>query len=159
MYHDTYPEPARGATRPRGAAAHTRAPDRVSAGDDPRARPLPGGVPGGDAHARLCRRPEPQYGVSCGGRALRAAPGRSEEHTSELQSLAYLVCRLLLEKKNKGAHLHLNLNKLGTMHLAAQPVRQETVTGAGSGLTEDSATATPAEPEVARRLEHSMVIA
>src|SRR3989441_9554042 len=35
-----------------------------------------------------------------------ASPGgeyrnRSEEHTSELQSLAYLVCRLLLEKKNK----------------------------------------------------------
>src|SRR2546425_4687454 len=27
------------------------------------------------------------------------ARGRSEEHTSELQSLAYLVCRLLLEKK------------------------------------------------------------
>src|SRR2546425_1800972 len=33
---------------------------------------------------------------------LRARPpGRSEEHTSELQSLAYLVCRLLLEKKKK----------------------------------------------------------
>src|SRR3989441_10683728 len=29
------------------------------------------------------------------------AEGRSEEHTSELQSLAYLVCRLLLEKKKK----------------------------------------------------------
>src|SRR2546425_7462482 len=29
---------------------------------------------------------------------------RSEEHTSELQSLAYLVCRLLLEKKKKKAH-------------------------------------------------------
>src|SRR2546423_4837763 len=28
-----------------------------------------------------------------------ASPTRSEEHTSELQSLAYLVCRLLLEKK------------------------------------------------------------
>src|SRR5687767_15384407 len=28
-------------------------------------------------------------------------PTRSEEHTSELQSLAYLVCRLLLEKKKK----------------------------------------------------------
>src|SRR2546425_6136756 len=28
-------------------------------------------------------------------------PLRSEEHTSELQSLAYLVCRLLLEKKKK----------------------------------------------------------
>src|SRR3989441_4830736 len=30
---------------------------------------------------------------------------RSEEHTSELQSLAYLVCRLLLEKKNKTTNL------------------------------------------------------
>src|SRR2546425_9730781 len=29
------------------------------------------------------------------------ADRRSEEHTSELQSLAYLVCRLLLEKKKK----------------------------------------------------------
>src|SRR3712207_8678402 len=28
-------------------------------------------------------------------------PQRSEEHTSELQSRQYLVCRLLLEKKNK----------------------------------------------------------
>src|SRR2546425_9415137 len=28
-------------------------------------------------------------------------PDRSEEHTSELQSLAYLVCRLLLEKKKQ----------------------------------------------------------
>src|SRR5687767_15415299 len=31
--------------------------------------------------------------------------GRSEEHTSELQSLAYLVCRLLLEKKNKKQYI------------------------------------------------------
>src|SRR5258706_9786066 len=30
---------------------------------------------------------------------------RSEEHTSELQSLTNLVCRLLLEKKKKDAHL------------------------------------------------------
>src|SRR5687767_15219731 len=34
--------------------------------------------------------------------ALEAA--RSEEHTSELQSLAYLVCRLLLEKKKNKIH-------------------------------------------------------
>src|SRR2546425_3756995 len=47
-------------------------------------------------------------GASCatGWRTVdRAASGargmRSEEHTSELQSLAYLVCRLLLEKKKK----------------------------------------------------------
>src|SRR3989441_3154586 len=34
-------------------------------------------------------------------RDCRAGHRRSEEHTSELQSLAYLVCRLLLEKKKK----------------------------------------------------------
>src|SRR3989441_6675868 len=33
--------------------------------------------------------------------------GRSEEHTSELQSLAYLVCRLLLEKKKKKSRHHI----------------------------------------------------
>src|SRR3712207_6912259 len=32
-------------------------------------------------------------------RRLRGRGGRSEEHTSELQSRQYLVCRLLLEKK------------------------------------------------------------
>src|SRR2546425_5871043 len=32
----------------------------------------------------------------------RSPSARSEEHTSELQSLAYLVCRLLLEKNNLG---------------------------------------------------------
>src|SRR5437899_6237935 len=32
---------------------------------------------------------------------LRAAEQRSEEHTSELQSLRHLVCRLLLEKKKR----------------------------------------------------------
>src|SRR2546425_9310249 len=36
-----------------------------------------------------------------GARELLAPDPRSEEHTSELQSLAYLVCRLLLEKKKK----------------------------------------------------------
>src|SRR2546425_6209492 len=35
---------------------------------------------------------------------------RSEEHTSELQSLAYLVCRLLLEKKNKKTKMSENLD-------------------------------------------------
>src|SRR5205823_14554327 len=33
--------------------------------------------------------------------SAKIASLRSEEHTSELQSLAYLVCRLLLEKKKK----------------------------------------------------------
>src|SRR2546425_6871714 len=41
--------------------------------------------------------------VAFGGRetAVLVVRLRSEEHTSELQSLAYLVCRLLLEKKKK----------------------------------------------------------
>src|SRR2546423_7919405 len=41
--------------------------------------------------------------VLLGREVLEHAPAleRSEEHTSELQSLAYLVCRLLLEKKKE----------------------------------------------------------
>src|SRR3712207_7325489 len=35
----------------------------------------------------------------CDGQYLLPGSGRSEEHTSELQSRQYLVCRLLLEKK------------------------------------------------------------
>src|SRR3712207_7243662 len=46
----------------------------------------PGSVPNGDS--------DPEHGAT-GGRP------RSEEHTSELQSRQYLVCRLLLEKKKK----------------------------------------------------------
>src|SRR3712207_8402886 len=34
---------------------------------------------------------------------------RSEEHTSELQSRQYLVCRLLLEKKDRIVHAHLQV--------------------------------------------------
>src|SRR2546425_7531417 len=41
---------------------------------------------------------------------------RSEEHTSELQSLAYLVCRLLLEKKKKAV-------ADATTHSHSQPVQ------------------------------------
>src|SRR2546425_4324865 len=59
----------------------------------PALRPgVPGGRPrGADRRAR----PAAQ------GAGRAAAAPRSEEHTSELQSLAYLVCRLLLEKKKK----------------------------------------------------------
>src|SRR2546425_7711223 len=39
--------------------------------------------------------------ASLGETAIGDVQLRSEEHTSELQSLAYLVCRLLLEKKKK----------------------------------------------------------
>src|SRR5205823_12277810 len=47
---------------------------------------------------------------------VKVATHRSEEHTSELQSLAYLVCRLLLEKKKKKkTNKKGNENKLNTM--------------------------------------------
>src|SRR5438445_4334532 len=39
---------------------------------------------------------------------------RSEEHTSELQSRQYLVCRLLLEKKKKKKKQNTNVNKINT---------------------------------------------
>src|SRR5205814_3994024 len=38
---------------------------------------------------------------SCSRSSSAPCPSRSEEHTSELQSLRHLVCRLLLEKKKK----------------------------------------------------------
>src|SRR3712207_8242652 len=39
------------------------------------------------------------FAINIGGMALTTTLVRSEEHTSELQSRQYLVCRLLLEKK------------------------------------------------------------
>src|SRR5258707_8091108 len=43
--------------------------------------------------------------VPAHGQGRRAKAGRSEEHTSELQSRQYLLCRLLLEKKTILAQL------------------------------------------------------
>src|SRR5262249_59844555 len=49
----------------------------------------------------------PPAPAAAGARAARASPrSRSEEHTSELQSLTNLVCRLLLEKKKKNHNEH-----------------------------------------------------
>src|SRR5687767_15424402 len=66
-----------------------------------------GGAPraGSLASEKYCRLRLRRRSVVAGmeGARRRRCPGRrrSEEHTSELQSLAYLVCRLLLEKKKK----------------------------------------------------------
>src|SRR5690606_39551987 len=57
------------------------------------------GAGGGDGHAgQLAGRARGAEGTPAAGRGRGA--GRSEEHTSELQSRENLVCRLLLEKKN-----------------------------------------------------------
>src|SRR5205823_8777216 len=59
-----------------------------------------------DGLHRTARRPQHH----CRGQRSEQLPGvsRSEEHTSELQSLAYLVCRLLLEKKKKQTTMNLH---------------------------------------------------
>src|SRR2546425_8531440 len=56
-----------------------------------------GPAPVGGLEARLRRHPGVRRPLPA--RIAAPHPPRSEEHTSELQSLAYLVCRLLLEKK------------------------------------------------------------
>src|SRR3712207_7511152 len=73
------PPPAAAADRPRPAAA------RLPPAEAPRP---PAAAPPRRAAAPLRRR-----------RAAAPLPPRSEEHTSELQSRQYIVCRLLLEKK------------------------------------------------------------
>src|SRR2546425_4346949 len=56
------------------------------------------------------RSPEISRSRSPGRRSGYFDSNRSEEHTSELQSLAYLVCRLLLEKKKKKLTLTVSTN-------------------------------------------------
>src|SRR2546425_5755226 len=60
--------------------------------------------PAGWAVTRRTRAERPTDAFGEKGLRDHAAAERSEEHTSELQSLAYLVCRLLLEKKKKPRH-------------------------------------------------------
>src|SRR2546428_8580527 len=50
-------------------------------------------------HWIACERPAPSTSVTRNVKKPGTATGRSEEHTSELQSRSDLVCRLLLEKK------------------------------------------------------------
>src|SRR2546425_2368260 len=58
--------------------------------------------------------------------ALLGVIRRSEEHTSELQSLAYLVCRLLLEKKKKSTE-----QRVRSMKAKAMAARRPHVTSTG----------------------------
>src|SRR3712207_7339781 len=56
---------------------------------------------GHECTAKIADRPISIEGTRGTPACLRAIAARSEEHTSELQSRQYLVCRLLLEKKKK----------------------------------------------------------
>src|SRR3989441_4105715 len=52
---------------------------------------------------------------------------RSEEHTSELQSLAYLVCRLLLEKKKQDTRINSNNERHPVSKRNRRQLRHRTV--------------------------------
>src|SRR3712207_7318774 len=71
--------------RSRGRHGHAHVPARAGGPRRPAAR----------------RRRRLRAGGAVGGLRARRPALRSEEHTSELQSRQYLVCRLLLEKKKK----------------------------------------------------------
>src|SRR3712207_7428870 len=85
------------ARTPRRYPAPRRAPDR-----GPAHRAVPGGDgPQGAGWRRPPRHSRRDIGNPAGLEAALSRTSRSEEHTSELQSRQYLVCRLLLEKKKK----------------------------------------------------------
>src|SRR3712207_7749650 len=76
---------------------------RSAVGEDRQARILVGGV-GGWVGEELAGGVDPEPGpvpVARLGIVGAGQADRSEEHTSELQSRQYLVCRLLLEKKKR----------------------------------------------------------
>src|SRR3712207_3431677 len=77
--------------------AQSRADDRGVLPDQGPAAALAGGRGVVLGHAGRCRPRQQRGELAVGGRLWRQ---RSEEHTSELQSRQYFVCRLLLEKKN-----------------------------------------------------------
>src|SRR2546429_6338321 len=84
----------------RSAVLEARDGCRLRAADEPaRPRPLRRCRP----RPRLLRRVPARHGPPRPRLRIRA-DGRSEEHTSELQSRLHLVCRLLLEKKKQLQH-------------------------------------------------------
>src|SRR5262245_63811076 len=86
---------ARRSRRPPAGPRATPAPTTLAGVRTPRPAPPPAAPWGREAAAGVQTPPR---------RPAAGAPprsARSEEHTSELQSLRHLVCRLLLEKKKK----------------------------------------------------------
>src|SRR5437879_8459044 len=61
------------------------------------------------SHGSPCARAP--LGVTSSGARAQGEPCRSEEHTSELQSPMYLVCRLLLEKKKSETRAERSLKR------------------------------------------------
>src|SRR3712207_7563372 len=66
---------------------------------------IPNGLPGAEERAMTLWTLGVREGKLSENQFVAALSTRSEEHTSELQSRQYLVCRLLLEKKKTTKHL------------------------------------------------------
>src|SRR2546425_9317138 len=69
--------------------------------DDSHRLRVPGNQVAGPPRDHLAMLPDQRRGDAADRHLFSVFVDRSGEHTSELQSLAYLVCRLLLEKKKK----------------------------------------------------------
>src|SRR3712207_9006268 len=95
--------PPRSTLFPYTTLFRSTAPARGSAKDPDRALSGLTLHPSGRSRARCCLPSQREYRevdhMRTLGLRFRASSTRSEEHTSELQSRQYLVCRLLLEKK------------------------------------------------------------
>src|SRR2546421_3304944 len=72
-------------------------------------------------------------------------PGRSEEHTSELQSRSDLVCRLLLEKKKKRKVRYVHLTSTTTSRVTP-PAPVQYVTRTACSHISDRATTSESQP-------------
>src|SRR2546425_3512221 len=87
---------------PSSSACRIVASDAASScGPQPNDQPPPPTAHEPNPSRVMCNPLRPSGRVASAMTTLPSCRGRSEEHTSELQSLAYLVCRLLLEKKKK----------------------------------------------------------
>src|SRR5262245_63423345 len=91
-------------------------------------------------------------------RRSRSSPARSEEHTSELQSLRHLVCRLLLEKKKKTKRhtQHQPQTKQQIQRNTAPGIRQNTPPVTNPDTARPGRPSTRAQPPARRtRSEHT----
>src|SRR5690625_6737446 len=78
----------------------SRRPPPTASSPSPAGPPDRGPPPNSEGHVIMALPPYPASDFPDTPTAI-VTGGRSEEHTSELQSRGHLVCRLLLEKKNK----------------------------------------------------------
>src|SRR3712207_7593480 len=74
-------------------------------------------TPSGRSSARWRPTPSPSTAAAPACSTPTWRPSRSEEHTSELQSRQYLVCRLLLEKKKTNTLLSVSYSLIHYLYL------------------------------------------